>query len=70
MGHHIDSEGRFQSDKYPDLPPDKIILSFHDPIARGCLAKYAEETEDAELGEDILKRIGDIRVNGPNPWLD
>lgn len=57
MGHHIDSEGRFRSDKYPDLPPDKIILSFKDPKARIALIVYAAATEDYELGEDIEQRI-------------
>ena len=27
MGHHIDPRGRFQSDPYPALAPDKIVVS-------------------------------------------
>ncbi len=40
MGHHTDSDGRFQSDNYPDLPPDKIVLSFNDPEARRALEVF------------------------------
>ncbi len=60
MGHHIDIEGRFQSDKYPDLPPDKIVLSFKDPAARMALAEYARFTTDDELGADIDARLETI----------
>ena len=63
MGHHINSEGQFQSDKYPDLPPDKIILSFKDPVAREALKLYAKNAQDKELAEDILARIQSIVVN-------
>lgn len=65
MGHHIDSEGRFQSDKYPDLAPDKIVLSFKDEAARHCLRAYAEITDDKELGEDLAARLNSI-----GPWWD
>jgi len=57
MGHHIDSQGRFQSDKYPVLPPDKIILSFKDPAARKALEIFAGVTDDKELANDILYRL-------------
>ena len=64
MGHHIDSEGRFQSDKYPELPPDKIVLSFKDPIAQECLAIYAAHTADLGLGQDIKDRLYAIQTEG------
>jgi len=57
MGHHIDSKGRFQSDKYPELAPDKIVLSFKDPVARYALRYYAASCKDRELVNDILERI-------------
>ncbi len=60
MGHHLDSEGRFQSDKYPELSPDKIILSFHDQLARQSLRYYAKYTDDKELADDILCRVGEL----------
>ncbi len=59
MGHHIDKQGRFQSDKYPDLAPDKIVVSFKHPQARNALLAlatgYAES--DPELAEDIRTRL-------------
>ena len=63
MGHHIDNQGRFQSDKYPDLAPDKIVLSFRDPCALLALAVLAEryETVDVELSNDIRERLRTIR---------
>lgn len=62
MGHHIDSEGRFQSDKHPDLAPDKIILSFKDPHARGALFLLAGDYEvvDTGLAKDIVARLNSI----------
>ena len=59
MGHHINSEGRFQSDKYPDLPPDKIVLSFKDPRARNALIALAADyqTTDPDLSDDIAMRM-------------
>lgn len=62
MGHHIDSEGRFQSDKYPDLAPDKIVVSFKDPRARRALRCVAEDYlhTDPELSLDITKRLESI----------
>lgn len=60
MGHHMNKQGQFQSDKYPDLPPDKIILSFKDKHARLVLWHYAEITDDKELADDIKQRIESI----------
>ena len=57
MGHHINKEGQFQSDKYPDLKPDKIVLSFHDKVAREALRVYCLLTEDTELKYDIRQRL-------------
>ena len=61
MGHHINKAGQFQSDKYPDLPPDKITLSFDDPYARTVLERYAHLTLDRELAFDIMQRIATIK---------
>ena len=62
MGHHIDKEGRFQSDKYPDLPPDKILVNFNDPRAQVALTALAVSYQevDSELSEDILERLRTI----------
>ena len=63
MGHHIDDQGRFQSDKYPDLAPDKIVISFKDPRARHALMALATAyvVADPELAEDISTRLRSIR---------
>ena len=57
MGHHINSDGQFQSDKHPDLPPNKIALDFRDAFARGPLLFYAQVTPDRELGLDIIMAL-------------
>ena len=59
MGKHIDSEGRFQSDRYPGLPPDHLVLSFHEKEARHAIYVYCTlaGTKRPELVEDITKRI-------------
>jgi len=54
MGHHIDENGYFKSDKHPDLPINKIALDFRDIHARPCLRMYARLTLDQELKDDIL----------------
>lgn len=63
MGHHIDDQGRFQSDKYPDLAPDKIVVSFTDPRANWALVVLAADYQetDPELSADILTRVRAIR---------
>ena len=60
MGKHIDKEGRFRSDKFPDLDPDYVALSFKDAAARQALAVFCQHTKDQELADDILKRIETI----------
>lgn len=65
MGHHIDGTGRFQSDLYPDLPPDKIILGFKHSEAWPALAVLAEgyQKRDAELAADIRERLRTMRAD-------
>lgn len=60
MGHLINKNGQFQSDKYPELKPDKIILSFKDKAARKALHEYIKYSKDQELSEDIEKRLADF----------
>ena len=63
MGHHIDKNGQFKSDKYPDLPPDKIVVSFKHPEAWPALAALAEgyRRKDPELADDIEARLRSAR---------
>jgi len=63
MGHHIDAEGRFQSDKYPDLAPDKIIVSFKDKRTWKALQVLAESYQEGDpgLSEDIRARIESMK---------
>lgn len=71
MGHHINDQGQFQSDKHPELPPDRIRLNFHNPHSQEALWKLAcsyaglvSETSglprDQELAEDIGVRLFSI----------
>ena len=56
MSSHIiqvDGKPMFQSDKYPDLEPNHIVLSFDDPAARRALWKLCDVTKDRALAEDI-----------------
>ena len=57
MGHHIDDQGRFQSDKHPELKPDHIVLDFRDPIAQEVIWIYACQCDDVELAQDIMTRL-------------
>lgn len=60
MSHHIDSKGRFQSDKYPELAPDKIVLSFRDQGAWPALRVLAATHPDIDLAEDVGARMQSI----------
>lgn len=62
MGHHINAKGQFQSDKYTDLAPDKIVLSFKDPAAKKPLILYCQMCwgQDEELARDIMERLGSM----------
>jgi hypothetical protein len=55
MGDHINADGKFQSDKYPDCPAGKVPLSTSDPMAQDLLWEYARRREevDAEFSEDL-----------------
>lgn len=59
MSNHIGKQGRFQSDKHPDLPPDRIRLSFKQRRSHPALAALAESYEyvDPELAADIRTRL-------------
>ena len=63
MGHHLLPDGRFQSDKYPALAPDKIVVSFTDPRAHRGLLAVADgyEHHDPELAEDIRARVSSVK---------
>ena len=65
MSHHIDEQGRFQSDKHPDLPPDRIRLSFERKLSHPALAALAEAYEDVDprLAADIRARLRTVVAN-------
>ena len=61
---HIDEKGRFQSDKYPTCPPDKVPLSVHDPMARDLLFTYAARRReiDIEFSDDLEFRLREVDI--------
>lgn len=61
MGHHINEDGFFQSDKHPELPANKITLDFRDIYAQPVLMMYADLTTDEELAEDIKAGVKKVR---------
>ena len=68
MGHHINAEGQFQSDKYADLGPDKVVMSFKDPSARYALLHYCNHERmrddmDTEFVEDLETRLSTFDPN-------
>ena len=70
MGHHIDDEGRFQSDKYPELAPDKVVINLKDPRTWEGLRKIATEyvcrtwssDDDREFGNDLFRRLKSLQL--------
>ena len=61
MGHHINKNGFFQSDKHPELPEHKIMLDFRDEYAQSALECYCQLTKDDELKEDIRHAIRNVK---------
>lgn len=55
MGTHLDKDGKFQSDKYPECPAGKVPLSVKDPMAQDLLWEYARRRrpKDGEFSEDL-----------------
>ena len=55
MGAHINKDGIFQSDKYPQCPAGKVPLSIKDKAAQPLLWRYAQTHRliDAELSDDL-----------------
>jgi len=47
IGDHI-IDGKFQSDKYPTCPPNKVPLSVEDPMAQDLLFEYAERRREVD----------------------
>ena len=73
MGHHlIEKDGRpaFQSDKHPELPVNRIRLSFADPDARFPLRYFAMLRRNShglndELAADIITVLDDMDGKTP-----
>ncbi len=63
MSKHIDDQGRFQSDKYLNLPPDRIRLNFADPLVWPALAALAANyrSVDPAFADDIEQRLRTVR---------
>ncbi len=71
MGSHITKDGKFLSDRYIvtkfggglfDVSEDKLVLSFHDRVARTAIYQYAKGTPDKDLARDIKARIRSIMI--------
>lgn len=60
---HINSDGEFQSDKYPWCKAGFVPLKLTDPHARLVLEVYSElhMTKDPEFATDLLTCIRKIR---------
>ena len=67
MGHHINDQGEFQSDKHPELPPDRIRLNFNNERSHRALWFLAQDYEDhdSQLAQDIRSRLRALGYNGP-----
>jgi hypothetical protein len=59
MGHHLTDDGQFKSDRYPDLPAGKIVLSFKDRHAQLGLWVTAIDYRayDPGLSADIMEAL-------------
>lgn len=76
MGHHLTDDGQFKSDRHPDLPAGKIVLSFKDPHAQLGLwvTAFDYRAQDPELSADMvtaLSRLGSAppRAAAEDAWV-
>lgn len=62
MGHHIDDQGRFQSDKHPDTPANRIRMNLENPKSLRALVVCAEDhhDDDPEFSDDLLACLRQI----------
>ena len=60
MCHHLNTFGQFQSNQYPDMLPDEIVLSCRDPAAMEALHAFADLTDDDDLAVAIVQRLDAI----------
>jgi hypothetical protein len=72
MNPHINSDGKFQSDKYPTCPAGKVPLSTKDPMAQDILWTYAQRRREideqfSEAVEICLQTDGFERPATPSP---
>ena len=65
MGSHFDEDGAFQSDKHPDMPPDRIRLNLANSRSVRALRLLAEDymDKDPELAADLNFRLD--QLHGP-----
>lgn len=72
MGHHLTADGQFQSDRHPDLPPNKIVLSFKDPHAHLGLWTVAIEyqQDDPELSGDMMTALDALGAVPPRAVVE
>ena len=63
MGHHLNSDRRFQSDKHPKLKPDHIVLDLGDPAAKGPIRLFARNTKDRGVAEDLITRLDEMEAD-------
>lgn len=62
MGHHFDDQGRFQSDKHPDMPPDRLRVSIANPRSARALLQLAKDyrEHDPEFSDDLRRRVVEL----------
>jgi hypothetical protein len=70
--HQLNTLGQFQSDQFPNMRPDEIVLSFRDPAAIVVLHAFADLTDDNDLAVAIVKRLDAIADENVQvmDWLD
>jgi hypothetical protein len=72
MGHHLTADGQFKSDRHPDLPAGKIVLSFRDPCATLGLwvTAFDYRAQDPELSEDIVIALAKLGSAPPRCFAE
>ena len=67
MGHHLDANGDFQSDKHPELKPNRVLVNLENPLSARGMLRLAQDYHDTdeEFAEDVLEVLGRLH---PHLW--
>lgn len=65
MGHHL-KDGKFQSDKFPDLPPNHVVINIEKPRTKSAVQELVNAYwgVDDEFASDLYEALENLGLAG------